>query len=242
MKSIICFTILLLTCDSITFSQSTIDYQAGTGLTIQAGADVCADDININGTFTGGGTICGATAYVLNLTVLIQGFYNPATNIMVSDTATIYLRNTTTPFAIIDTAKSVLDNSGAGTFIFFNVSNGTNYYIDVRHRNSIETWSFSAVAFSSGTLTYDFTSAANKAFGSNMLQIDASPLKFGIYSGDVNQDGVVDGTDAALVDNDAYNFVTGYVVTDINGDGVTDGSDAAIVDNNAYNFVTKITP
>ncbi len=46
----------------------------------------------------------------------------------------------------------------------------------------------------------------------------------------------------SIIDNDAYNFVTGYVVSDVTGDEVTDGSDAAIVDNNAYNFVTKATP
>ena len=61
-------------------------------------------------------------------------------------------------------------------------------------------------------------------------------------SGDVTQDGVVDGTDAALIDNDAFNFVTGYVVGDVNGDEIVDGSDAAVVDNNAASFVGKVTP
>jgi len=75
-----------------------------------------------------------------------------------------------------------------------------------------------------------------------MKQVDASPLRFAIYSGDVNQDGIVDGTDASLVDNDAFNFVTGYVGTDVNGDDVVEASDAAIVDNNAFNFVGSITP
>jgi len=45
-------------------------------------------------------------------------------------------------------------------------------------------------------------------------QVDSSPTSFAIYSGDVNQGGVVDGTDAALIDNYAFNFVTGYLVTD----------------------------
>jgi len=75
-----------------------------------------------------------------------------------------------------------------------------------------------------------------------MKQVDAAPLRFGIYTGDVNQDGIVDGTDAAAIDNDAYNFVTGYAVSDLTGDEVVDGSDAAIADNNVSNFVGKITP
>lgn len=37
---------------------STITYDAGTTIDIQTGADVCATNILINGTFSGGGTIC----------------------------------------------------------------------------------------------------------------------------------------------------------------------------------------
>ncbi|MDQ3019143.1 MAG: hypothetical protein M3R36_01020 [Bacteroidota bacterium] len=241
MKAIICFTTILLI-SSIAFSQSVLNYQSGTGVVIQPGADVCADQVVINGTFSGGGTICGSIAYSLNLTAFIQGFYNPSSNSMISDTVTIYLRNATTPFAKKDSAKSVLTASGTGSFIFFNITNGTNYYLVIRHRNSIETWSSSAIAFSAGTLTYDFTPAANKAFGSNQIQVDISPVRFAIYSGDVNQDGVVDLTDGSMIDNDASNFITGYVNTDVNGDNVVDLADATIADNNAFNFVGVIRP
>ncbi len=37
---------------------STLTYDAGTSIEIQTGADVCATTININGSFSGGGTIC----------------------------------------------------------------------------------------------------------------------------------------------------------------------------------------
>lgn len=66
--------------------------------------------------------------------------------------------------------------------------------------------------------------------------------RFCIYSGDVNQDGIVDGADASIGNNDAYNFITGYVPSDVNGDSIVDGSDLAIIDNNAYNFVTVEKP
>lgn len=242
MKTIICLTILLFTFTTITFAQSVLDYQTGTGVEIQSGADVCADDVIINGTFIGGGTVCGAAAYGLNLTAILQGFYNPSTNFMIPDTATVYLRNATFPYAIIEFSKSLLSPSGIGTFIFNNAVNGTNYYIVLRHRNSIETWSSGGNAFVSGSLAYNFTTAASTAYGNNQIQVDITPVKFAIYSGDVNQDGIVDGTDAAIVDNAAFNFVTGYVNPDVNGDEIVDGSDAAIVDNNAFNFVSKITP
>jgi len=76
----------------------------------------------------------------------------------------------------------------------------------------------------------------------NMIQVDSSSVNFAIYSGDVNQDGVIDATDAGAIDNDAFNFVSGYVVTDLTGDNVIGASDAAIADNNAANFVSVIRP
>jgi len=112
----------------------------------------------------------------------------------------------------------------------------------IKHRNSIETWSSGGNSFLLNNLTYNFTTAANKAYGSNQKQIDTSPLQFGIYSGDVNQDGVVDATDAGAIDNDAFNFVTGYVSTEITGDEIVDASDAATGDNNALNFVSVVRP
>ncbi|MBK9226691.1 MAG: FG-GAP repeat protein [Ignavibacteria bacterium] len=178
----------------------------------------------------------------LNLTMFIQGFYDSGTDAMISDTVQVKIRNSTSPYAIVDSSKAIVNSSGQGTFLFSNAVNGTNYYIAVKHRNSIETWSNTTQQFISNSLTYDFTSASSQAFGNNMIQIDASPVRFAIYSGDVNQDDVIDGSDTQLIDNDATNFETGYLPTDINGDNFIDGTDAAIADNNAANFVSVARP
>lgn len=61
-----------------------------------------------------------------------------------------------------------------------------------------------------------------------------------MYSGDVDQDKVVDGTDVGLIDNAAANFLSGYVVTDLTGDNFVDGTDFAIADNNAALFVQGV--
>jgi hypothetical protein len=181
----------------------------------------------------------------INIKVIPQGFYNTSTEkLNIKDTVKAYLHNNSSPYNVVDSAIGVIDSvTFTGSFNFFNASNGT-YYIVIKHRNTIETWSKSGgETFVAGTImNYDFTNAANKAFGDNMKQVDFSPVRFGIYSGDVNQDGVIDGSDGSLIDNDAFNFVFGYVVSDLTGDNVTDGSDAAIADNNAFNFVQKITP
>jgi hypothetical protein len=75
----------------------------------------------------------------LQLTSLIEGLYDGGTNLMVSDTTKVYLRNSTSPYALVDSAVSVLVSGGNGTFYFFNAVNGVSYYMVVNHRNSLET-------------------------------------------------------------------------------------------------------
>jgi len=75
-----------------------------------------------------------------------------------------------------------------------------------------------------------------------MILVDTSPNKYAIYSGDVNKDGAVDATDLAAIDNDAFNFNSGYLATDVTGDGFVDATDYSIADNNAANFVSAILP
>jgi len=65
---------------------------------------------------------------------------------------------------------------------------------------------------------------------------------FAIFSGDVNQDGVVDALDLVAVDNDAATFITGYNANDVNGDGSVDESDMNLINSNATNFISKREP
>ena len=241
LKIIIYISALLLTFTSGSFSQSIINYQPGTSIEVQSGAAVCADTVIISGTFSGGGTICGLL-FTLNLTAFIEGFYNPVSNIMVSDTVKVFLRNKFSPYAIVDSTASVLNSSGSGTFTFSNPINGLNYYIELKHRNSIETWSSSGHSFTSNTLSYNFSTANTQAFGNNMKLVDASPVTYAIYSGDVNQDGFVNLTDVVSVYNGSSNFITGYVPEDVNGDNIVDLTDLVITYNNSSNFVSLVRP
>jgi hypothetical protein len=68
------------------------------------------------------------------------------------------------------------------------------------------------------------------------------PVKFGIYSGDQNQNGIVDLTDVVNVSNEAAYFTSGYFPTDMNGENTTDLTDIVITSNNAGSFVAKIVP
>lgn len=176
------------------------------------------------------------------ITGLIEGFYNPSFDKMVSDTVSVIIRNISSPYAIVDSSKRKCDSSGTCNFYFTNISDGINYYIVLKHRNSIQTWSSSGNFFAGGTMTYDFTTSSGQAYGSNQKQVDTSPVEFAIYSGDVNQDESVDLTDIVTIYNDANNFISGYVVTDINGDDFADLTDLTIAFNNSNAFVNVVRP
>ena len=157
------------------------------------------------------------------------------------DTVRVYLRNTSNPFAIVDSAKSVIDSVSFVAPLVFKYANSGTYYLQVIHRNALETWSKTGgEAITKGVFaSYDFTSAQSQGYGSNLVLTGSYWL---LYSGDVNKDGSIDGTDLSDIDNDAFNFESGYRVTDVNGDNTTDASDLAITDNNVSNFVSKLTP
>lgn len=176
---------------------------------------------------------------VLELTAFVQGFYDSGSDKMTKDSVKVYLRNSSPPYDLVDSCNGTLNSAGKGIFEFPNAANGTPYFIVVKHRNSIETWSAAGETFTSNSLAYDFTTSANKAYGNNLIQ---KGNKFCIFSGDVNQDGSIESADLSLIDNDAANLLTGYVQSDINGDSVIDGNDALIAGNNADLYIIVINP
>lgn len=177
---------------------------------------------------------------ILKTRLSIEGFYNPGINETVRDTVTIEFRETISPYAVTYTTKRFLTSAGDIEPLLID---GSPKYIIIKHRNSIETWSAAPVVFQKNDTTfYDFSAASSQAFGNNMKLVDDSPVTYANYAGDVNQDGVIDAPDLSLSDNDAFNFVAGYVTTDVNGDNVVDGIDLALIDNNVFNFVSAIKP
>lgn len=180
----------------------------------------------------------------INVSVATEGFYDPVTSKMnMTDQFTLNLYGANFPYPLVEQLTASVDSvTLTGTFNFVNVSSGS-YYLGLVHRNCIETWSSYPVSYVGGnSVNYSFLTSQSQAFGNNLKQIDSSPVQFGIYSGDVNQDWVIDGSDASLIDNDAFEFISGYVDTDLTGDFIVDGSDASIADNNAFAFIGVITP
>ncbi|MEO8151006.1 MAG: hypothetical protein ABI723_25455 [Bacteroidia bacterium] len=137
--------------------------------------------------------------------------------------------------------KTILHNNGSA-FISLGGLTG-NYYIAVKHRNSIETWSANPVNFAAST-SYNFTNSLSKAYDDGInfpMKIMGSGV-FAFYGGDVSKDGTVDSQDMQAVDNDAGIFAFGYNDSDCTGDGGTDSQDMQIIDNNSQLFLFYARP
>ena len=63
-----------------------------------------------------------------------------------------------------------------------------------------------------------------------------------MFSGDDNQDGVIDLSDLVLTYNDVLTFSSGYFTTDNNNDEISDLSDLIIAYNNGAAFASIIRP
>ncbi len=173
----------------------------------------------------------------LNLTVGIEGFRNET--YQTEDSLKVYLTEDASPYAVIDSAVVFLNDSGKASAYFLNAVSG-NYFLKLIHRNALETWSFQPVNFPGNEFTdFDFTSDQSQAFGNNQM---IKYQKWCMYSGDVNQDGLIDVSDQSEIDNDVLKVITGYVITDLTGDELVDLSDASIADNNGFNFTGVIKP
>lgn len=177
----------------------------------------------------------------LNITAIAEGYYNTNSDrLNIRDTMKAYLRNSVSPFAVIDSAASVIDSLTFTGAFDFGITVSGSYYIEIKSKNTIEVWSKVPVAVTSGTVNnYNFTVSFDKAYGNNLTPVNGN---FCIYSGDVNQDGTADLTDLLQIYNDASNFTSGYQTTDINGDRIVDLTDLIITYNNSAAFVSKNVP
>ncbi|MEZ4821592.1 MAG: hypothetical protein R2942_03915 [Ignavibacteria bacterium] len=160
------------------------------------------------------------------------------------DTVRAYLRSTSSPFSIVDSAIAVADNSTFNCEFKFNNAYAGNYYLVLKQRNCLETWSTAGgINYDPmGIMSYNFTDSDTKAFGNNMVQVNNIPSTFALYSGDVNNDGTVELSDLVYVSNDASQFVSGYETADLTGNNSVNLEDMLIAYNNASAFAETIKP
>jgi len=158
----------------------------------------------------------------------------------IADQVTVELHDAADYNATVLTLQNLaLGTDGIVNFSIPAVYNGF-YYLTIRHRNSIPVVSATAISFSGSTIIYEFASSALQTYGDNMIQM-ADGI-WALYTGDVNQDGLIDSSDLIMVDNDVSVFATGYLPGDCNGDGLIDSSDMMVVDNNSNAFIGAVYP
>lgn len=182
--------------------------------------------------FTGNGIVS------LETTGMMEGFWDGSD--FNADTITVFLRSPLTPYNIVDLDEFKLNFNGFGIANFLYANGGLYYYIVVKHRNSIETWSNGTEELMLGQPnTYNFTTFITQAYGNN-LRFKSG--KWCFYGGDVNQDAFVDAADVVEVYNDVVGFTFGYHNTDVTGNNYVDTEDLILTYNNSRNFIGRIRP
>lgn len=194
----------------------------------------------------------------VDIKAFLQGLYDPVNHQMnkaqdwdgsafvdkwpgtVADVITVELHDATNYSNIVTTITDVeLNRDGTASFELSELYTGT-YYITIKNRNHIETVSKNSISFAGGNISYDFTTAATQAYGDNQTELETGI--FGIYAGDVTQDGWVDLSDRNFVEIYYKQSAKGYIPYDINGDGWVDYSDANIVNSAYKNSIQAILP
>jgi hypothetical protein len=99
----------------------------------------------------------------MNIRVFIQGFYQQGLGNMVeitgpgiTDTITVAIHSSLAPYAEIFSTRVLLDINGYSQVRLPALLRGNEYYLAIRHRNALQTWSKYPVALSTGNL-FDFT-------------------------------------------------------------------------------------
>jgi len=197
-------------------------------------------------------TVTPSTAGILNLKVYLEGYYTVggqmrsalvnsgvSSNTSISDTIKIQLRSQSSPNTVVFSSDVLLSTNGIASLSIPANLVGGNYYVAVYHRNSLETWSTNPISFTTNT-SYDFTISNSQSFGNVSKQVE--PGVWAIYSGDQNQDGVINASDLTAVSTEASLFSFGYIKTDLTGDGAIDGFDLGLADNNSSASIVSIHP
>ena len=194
---------------------------------------------------------------LLQIKVFIQGFFTGNAGMRatidtvqfptVCDTLLVELHSRVLPYETYFSFTTILSTDG-------NISIDKSgiplqdFYIVLKHRNSLETWSREPVNFSNQLVSYDF-STSNSSFGNNMIEVE--PGLFALYSGDLShtdslnqftRDGKINSGDLVQLEESMMQFSIGYSESDLTGDGIIDLSDYSLMENNVQVNLEVLRP
>lgn len=190
------------------------------------------------------------SSFTLNVKYYIEGFYSGASTLTavsdpgnhptVCDTMSISLVENVAGYPVLFSNRGILATDGTASFQVPSTLAGRNCFICVQHRNALQTWSSASLALTGAPMSYDFTTAMNKAYGSNQVALGGG--KFAFYSGDVNQDEFLESSDYSMIENAAQSFMTGYLTEDLNGDWLVESTDYSLIENTSQSFIYVLRP
>ncbi len=217
---------------------------SGTSYYIRVRAENATSCTSLNSTVLNDTTTTnGAT---LNVTAFLQGLYlggglmtsspfnyDGVSSPTVADTITVELYNP--DYTLAYSVRDTLSTTGQASITFPGSAVGNKYFVVIKHRSSLETWSSDSILIGS-TTSYNFSSGAGQAYfdgGANMPLVDDGSGVYLIYSGDITQDGAVDFNDYPDLDSEnLLGTYPAYLATDLNADGITDFNDYPLLDAN----------
>jgi len=117
---------------------------------------------------------------------------------------------------------SIVDMDGSSP-LSFNNSIDEDLFVVVWHKNHLGIMSANALGGFNNNYIYNFTTADNKAYGTN-AQVSLNGGVYGMYGGDLNGDSEINGDDHTLIwSTEAGN--SGYLPSDATLDGQSDNKD-----------------
>ncbi len=193
---------------------------------------------------------------ILQLKLFLEGLYTnnfmteamegnsslPMWGLGIADKIDVELHNETSPFATVFTQTNVdLLTNGTASINTACANNG-NYYVAIKNRNHLQTWSALPLPFNSPANTYyDFTTSMIQAYGID-AQKQVPNGKYAFPLGDLDQSGWVDSDDFNVFELDLIIGVVGFTPTDFNGSGWVDSDDFNIFEPNLTIGVTAQYP
>lgn len=194
-----------------------------------------------------------STQASINIKAYLQGFYlgssimtsapfnaNGVTPNTIADTIQVELHEANAPYSLAYSAVDTISTAGFANVYFPGSVVGNSFYVVLKHRNSVATWSSVPILFLANGTSYDFTTSDIQAYGNNL--IDDGNGVYLIYTGDINQDGSVDFNDYPDLDISSSNGDLGYLPYDLNGDASVDFNDYPMIDVNSSNGIIAVTP
>lgn len=175
----------------------------------------------------------------LSVRAFSEGFYRQSTGNMVAvldpvnsplvcDSGIIGLIDSTSRLTVF-CSYTIIMTDGYGTCLIPSTLNGQKYLVYVKFKNTFHLLSAQTIVISGVPISIDLTIPQNAC-----CNFDTT---YGItksYSGDLNFDGAIDGSDYLIMDADFQNNTQGYSLSDLNGDQIVDTLDFIILNKNLF--------